>query len=984
MGFSSPRPLRSHPGPRPAPGGSAFRRGGGGWDRGFLLLVGVLLLGGGVPAAERPDDGSGWEHASGSALVLFPLPATLCGEVRLARDGSPLGSVAVRLLAVDGREEGVPVRWTLSDADGRFCLSNLPEGVLRIGAERIGLVGQVMERVIERREEGGALLAPGPPLRILMAERALELPGVVVTAQDGSREGAGSSGPGSRSTIRRAAIEHLQATSLADLLQLVPGQVAANPSLASANQSLLRQVPTSAEAARANALGTALLLDGAPLSNNANLQQDVTILNSGAGSLPPFSSVAGRGVDLRTLSPDEVEVLEVIRGIPSARHGDLTTGLLSVQTRIGARHPELRLRANPTLLDLGVSAGWGERPDRDGWSVTGTLTRAQDDPRQTLDNFYRGGLQMAWRRGRADPGAMDLSLRIHGWSTLDERRRDPDDLRNQIERASRDQGLRVSTRGHWRPGGGEGGLLLSWTASGTAARQDGRFQSLVGRSITPISTALVDTTQVGIYGPSEYLNVTTVEGRPVNGYARFEAEVEARTGGWRHRPVAGVEWRHDRNRGEGRQFDLLTPPRQNYNVGDRPRSYREVPALNQASAYLEHRVAGSVAGRRLDLHAGLRFDNVAPVSLLEGRFGQELQPRINAALEVREGVRVRIGAGEAAKAPPLAFLYPGPRFFDLVNLNYFAPDPAERLLLLTTRVVEPSNEDARAYVARKIEGGMEVEGRGARGNLTVYRENTRGAYGWDRELVVFPVERFGIVDTPPGRPPVLTPEPIRVDTFYSAYDRPAPTRDVENRGVEFTLDLPEWSRLRTFVSIGGGWTRTRVENRSRAIDAGAFFFSSAPPSRVGVYAHDGTLADRGVTSLRVIHRAPEVGLVVSALVQTIWWDRRRAVGVEAYPRGFVDREGRIHPLSPEEAARPENADLLRTPTDAYLATDAPPPLWLLNLRLSKALAGGLEMAFFVNNALAHRPLWESPRTGGFVQRNPPLFFGMELVSRVGL
>jgi hypothetical protein len=869
------------------------------------------------------------------------------------------------VVRVEGRN-----RWAVSAVNGRFCLEALDPGVLALVAERIGLVGTAVEVELTAGIQ--------VEVELIMSERALELPGVVVSAREGPRSG----GPGSRSTIDRSAVEHLQASSLADVLQLLPGQVADNPGLSTARQSLLRQVPTTTEAARANALGTSLVMDGAPISNNANLQTDVTILNSGAGSLPPFSSVAGRGVDLRSVSPDEIESVEVIRGIPSARHGDLTTGLILVQTRVGARTPEIRLRANPTLLDLGVAAGWGDGVQESGWSATGTLTGAQDDPRQTLDNFYRGGIQLAWRSRRGLDGRPEATLRFHGWSTLDERRRDPDDTRNQIERSSRDQGFRVSLLGGWNPRPGSS-LRLSWTGSASLARQEGRYQSLVGRSITPVTTATTDTTVVGVYGPSEYLNVTTVDGRPVNLYTRVEGEGMIRSRLGVHRPVVGAEWRMDGNRGEGRQFDLATPPRQNYNVGDRPRSFRGIPSLHVLSLYVEDRLAGEVAGRRMEVGAGFRWDNLDPVGLTSGRFGTELQPRVNASVEVVDGVRVRAGAGRAAKAPPLAYLHPGPRYFDLVNLNYFAQDPAERLLILTTRVVKPSNEGARAFTADKWEAGVDLRRGRISSSLVYFDERTRGAYGWDRELVVIPVDRFGVTDTPEGRPPVITPDPVRVDTFYSAYDVPSATRDIRSSGVEFTLELPEWERLRTSLVFNGGWTATRVDSRARSVDAGAFFFSSSPPARVGVYRTDGSEGDRFVTAARFVHRAPDVGLLLSALVQTVWWDRRRATGVDPFPLGFVDRAGDFNPLTPEAARIPGNADLVRQPSESYLARDNPPPLWLMNLRLSKTLPAGLEMSFFANNVMASRPLYENPRTGGFVQRNPPLFFGVELVARPG-
>jgi hypothetical protein len=134
--------------------------------------------------------------------------------------------------------------------------------------------------------------------------------------------------------------------------------------------------------------------------------------------------------------------------------------------------------------------------------------------------------------------------------------------------------------------------------------------------------------------------------------------------------------------------------------------------------------------------------------------------------------------------------------------------------------------------------------------------------------------------------------------------------------------------------------------------------------------------------VRLVHRVPELGLVISGLAQTVWRDRDRWVDVSALPVGYVDRTGARFDLSPEEAASPATADLVRPVSESYGIEEVRPPLWLFNLRLSKALPAGLQLAFFVNNAFSHRPLHLSPRTETYTQRNPALFFGAELVSRL--
>jgi len=320
-----------------------------------------------------------------------PAGAAVRGTVVRADDGRPLPGARVRIDEADapGRTAAI------TDSAGRFLLAGLPAGPVRLVARW----GAFPERTLP------LALRDGDTLHVVvrLAAQAARLGGVVVTA----REGRGGAEGGTASVVGRAAIEHLQASSVADVLQLVPGQLAANPTLDGARQAVVRTaLPASAaapraegdvaraaaDAARATALGTAVVVDGVPLSNNANMQTSTTILNSGPSALPAFSSTANRGVDLRLLPADNVERVEVVRGVPSARHGDLTAGAVFVTSRSGPRAPELRARANPTLFEASAVAGWGGAlpgpfgaPARAaaarGLNLDANLVASQDDPR---------------------------------------------------------------------------------------------------------------------------------------------------------------------------------------------------------------------------------------------------------------------------------------------------------------------------------------------------------------------------------------------------------------------------------------------------------------------------------------------------------------------------------------------------------------------------------------------------------------------------
>lgn len=89
---------------------------------------------------------------------------------------------------------------------------------------------------------------------------------VLVTAAE-------SKGPTSSSKIGREAIAHIQPSSIADLMELIPGGRATDPSFGAPQEIRLREADPSSSANYAtSALGTQIQVDGIPISNDANLQ----------------------------------------------------------------------------------------------------------------------------------------------------------------------------------------------------------------------------------------------------------------------------------------------------------------------------------------------------------------------------------------------------------------------------------------------------------------------------------------------------------------------------------------------------------------------------------------------------------------------------------------------------------------------------------------------------------------------------------------
>ncbi len=133
----------------------------------------------------------------------------------------------------------------------------------------------------------------------------------------------------------------------------------------------------------------------------------------------------------------------------------------------------------------------------------------------------------------------------------------------------------------------------------------------------------------------------------------------------------------------------------------RPRSYSEIPALNQFAFFAEDMMIANVLGKRMALQAGIRFDNIQPSGIWTTKKNTVAAPRFNWSYEVMKDLTLRAGWGITAKAPTLLYLYPQNAYFDLVNYNRYSSNPDESLVYLTTRVFNTENKNLEVMKTRK-------------------------------------------------------------------------------------------------------------------------------------------------------------------------------------------------------------------------------------------------------------------------------------------
>jgi hypothetical protein len=923
---------------------------------GATLAVFVLVAAG-APAAE--------------ALQTPAAQAEVVGRVTDASSGEPVPGARVQV-------EGTDLQ-TLTDAEGRFVLRGVPPGPQTLAVTQLGYA-TVRQQINVPRQ--------GTVTRdFQLAPSALNIPGITVTAD---AIGRARGELGTATVIGRDAIAAQGALTLANILELVPGVPLSPPGLDGVQQISLRGASIGAasigaapgpSAADLASFGTVIILDGVPLSNNANLQ---TLGPRGEMSLP--SSSAGGGIDLRRLPASTIDRVEVIRGIPSARYGDLTQGAIVIESRAGEVDPVLGARSDRRTTSGNVLGG---RPFRDH---TGTLSvdlaRTRLAPGFRDDDAHRVIAQLAHRWESGSPGAAEapavvVDTRIAYHRLAANNPEDPEVLPGRAA-WSRDEGFRLSQRLR-------ADLPLGARLTATTAVDRGRQRSFSmatrTRAVLPFTSRVDEGRAIGHYVGGSYVARLNVEGEPWFLYGRAELEREWESTWSSHHPRVGLEIRREWNRGAGYLFDMEFPPQAGFGlVGgfDRPRAFSDVAPMATTALYVDDRVLVPFGTAGLaTLQAGLRVDLLHEGShWVSSARSTVWQPRLNAEVAPLPWLRFRGGYGRTAKSPSMAALEPSLQYLDIVNVNWFANDPAERLAVLTTFIEDPANPELRHGVSTKREAGLEVAlGRDAALSVVTFDDRVEGGIGmgFDPRAVFRDIYQLSDSTAGTGRPPEILEPPERTDTIPVLVHRPANNLDLAARGWEVALTLPELRQLRTRLQIQGA----RVTNRLSRADP-----DLGPQSQFDVFQLNPSVprhpywdgADRHgkrtLLSYRVIHQQPELGLVITTTIQHDLRESRRVhMGTDSLDfAGYLTRDGTLVPVPPERRGDPEFQDLWRTrsaPTAGRLPAD-----WFLSLQVTKTLPLDGRFTFYAFNALDRQGTFPEP---GMTPRfYPSARFGLDV------
>lgn len=926
----------------------------------------------------------GFALLASSLQAQEPAGASISGQVTDGATATPLASVLVVI-------EGAGIS-ALTDDEGQYRLEGVPRGPQMLRAQRIGLA---TARVRITVPPEGSLTYD-----IELSVSALRMEEITVTADAVSRaEGE----LGTASVIERDAIEHITATSLAGVLQLVPGISTRAPGLGDVEQIALRTVPTSSSvgaltddagvgrsSADLSAFGTLIVLDGVPLSNNANLQSlgprggaDLQFLN--------FATTANGGIDLRRIPAAVIERVEVIRGVPSVRHGDLTQGAILVETRAAPVLPIAEVKLDERTFESNVVGGHAFGGPGHAGTMTFDVARTRVQPGVSDDESTRFAGQFAHRAeiggsesasGVSDP-KLRLDTRFDIFQLVDDRPENPV-VRADRSSRSRDLGVRISERARLRLGADS---RLSFTGALSRIDQESTSRAPKVSGVQPFTSARAEGRNEGFYIGGTYIAEVELDGRPWLGFGRLEWEDRTRWLSADHQLLAGVEFRREWNNGVGFQFDPQFPPSIGWNGVhgyDRTRTFDEIPALATSAFYVGDRLSTRFGPLAVEVQAGIRLDLLHDGgSWFGGARDRVVQPRISVETAPRRWLRLRGGWGRTAKVPAVGDLYPARQYFDLVNVNYFANDPAERLAVLTTFIEDPTNPELGFSVGTKAEAGFEIDVGEGTIALTAFRDRIDGAVGIGAVPDFITRDYFALTDSITGngiRPEIILPATF-TDTVPVLVDRPRNMFDQVNRGLELTAALPEIQLLATQLYITGAWLETRTSSEGRFFGSPLRFSDFQLSQRHERSPYWEGLTERAESMMflyRFIHHQPDLGLVATLTVQHNVRNQTEDIVARdtlAFA-GYVTRAGQLVPVPPERRSDPEFADLRVSRSGRSLPLLGPRPDWMVHFQVSKALPLDGQLRVWAFNFFDRRGQpWEGDRLG---RPYAPVRFGAEV------
>ena len=739
--------------------------------------------------------------------MLHAQQITIAGRVTDEETQKPIEFASILM-----KENGL---WAITGADGSFHIKNIPAGKVVLTIQCLGYATRQIALDINKDI---------PRLRINLKQENLKLDEVTVTAKRKDNESTTSY------TIDRAALDQQQLLNVSDIATLLPGGKTVNATLMSDNRMALR---SGSQEKGSPSFGTAIEVDGMRLDNNATAGETA-------------------GASTRTISSSNIESIEIVTGIPSVEYGDLSNGVVKVNTRKGKSPFIVEGKLNQHTQQIALNKGF------DLGSRSGVLNASFEHARSFSN---AASPHTAYQRNILSLNYMNIFMRETTPLTLNigltgniggyNAEADPDNELDDYSK-SRDNNLRAHFELNWL-------LNKKWITNlslrGSLSTVDRKSEDYTHTN-SATTLANLHAMEEGyfiatnydsnpnapiILGPTGYWHVKQFnDSKPINGSLRLKADWTRRFDKMMSRLMLGAEYTGSRNNGQGSYYDDLR-----YAPTWREYRYDDLPALNNIALYAEEKVSIPTSKlSTLEITAGLR-DDITIINGSEYGTVSSLSPRFNGRYTFWKNRRKRVvselvlhaGWGKSVKLPSFQVLYPSPSYYDI---EVFRSPSIANNTTVSAWYTRPSkalyNPDLKWQYTNQTDIGIEMNIKGTRVSLSAFHHRTYNPYMATTEYTPFsyyytPVSALeGLTIPTDGRTYTIDPTtgtvtvssadgssavvPNNERRFYLSNTRYINASPLDRYGLEWIIDFKQFKALNTSLRFDGNYYYYKSEDET--------------------------------------------------------------------------------------------------------------------------------------------------------------------------
>lgn len=786
--------------------------------------------------------------------------------------------------------------WATADVNGLFTIKNVPTGKVVISVSCLGYMKTDFELDIHSDLNN---------IVFALKENNLSLGEVVVTAREKTEAVTSSY------TIDRTALDHIQTQSLSDITSLLPGgktNTAVHLAINSPQEIELRS-NTSSELDN-NRFGTAIEVDGVRISSNS-----VRAFNETSS----ISSRLAYGTDVRSISSTNIESIEVVTGVPSVEHGDLTNGMVKVKTKEGKTPLNVEFASKPHTKQYALNKGFALGRDGGVMNLSLERTSSVSDLASPYTSYDRNGITLRYNNtfNKTSSRPIKITAGVSGNIGGYDSKADPDAYSNTYleEKANR---LRMDFGLNWL-------LNKSWITNveltTSAALSDNEeikneYESFSSSSVSIhgmeegyyMAEQLEDNPDalIGLIPRGHWYEKKITDDKPRDYSVKLKANWSRRFDKIVSNFLFGGEFSYTNNTGKGIYYDTPTDEKYTYYVPTwREYKYSDQPGMKSTALFVEEKIDIPIKATKLQIVAGLRTDIT---SISRSAYGtvSSFSPRFNAKYtfwDRQEGLlkklTIRAGWGKSVKLPSIAVLNPTPSYSD--RLAFASTSMSDGTAYYGYHIYPVSllyNPDLKWQSSNLTEIGVEARLGMARISVTAFYNKTKNPYKQTSsyspytynltdqtslnnvpipsEDRLFTIDKTTGIVTVSDKSGVFPAQQLDYKTrlLYKATYSSANASDVSRKGLEWIVDFDKIPALNTSFRWDGSYyyykgvdeTLTEYSPSTQLTTDGNFY------KYVGYYiggnsSWNGQLTKQLNSNLTITTHIPKVRLIVSMRIE---------------------------------------------------------------------------------------------------------------------